>query len=66
MTTLPYDVMRCTGRMDDAHWCKQRNTCQRHLAHSVWDKHEWMHDYLRIPVAMAVTNCEIKIEVTHE
>lgn len=65
MTTLPYDVMRCTGRMDDSHWCKQRHTCQRHLAFSEWDREAWTPAYI-IPFGMATPNCKIKIEVGHE
>lgn len=65
-TTLPYDVQRCTGRMDDAHWCKQRHTCKRFLAFSQWDKEAGIPDYIGIPAGMAVPACENKIGVTHD
>ena len=66
--TLPYDVSRCAGRMDfagdDAHWCKQRYSCQRYLAFSEWDREAGIPDYIGISVTMAVPGCTNKIEVT--
>lgn len=66
LSTLPYDIQRCTGRMDDAHWCKQRYSCLRHLAFSQWDKEAGIPDYIRIPVGMAVPACENKMEVIYD
>lgn len=65
MTTLPYDVQRCTGRMGSTHWCKQRNSCQRYLAFVQWDKDAKIPEPVRISTAMAVTNCQHKIEVNN-
>lgn len=66
MPTLPYDVMRCTGRMDDAHWCKQRYSCQRYRAFSERDKQAGIPAYRGIPAGMAVPACENKIEVSND
>lgn len=69
MTTLPYDVSRCTGRMGmlpDGHWCRQRDTCQRYLAFSEWDRVAGIPDYRGIAVSMAVPNCKHKIEVSND
>lgn len=70
MRALPYDIQRCTGRMDFdgdyTHWCKQRYSCQRYKAFSEWDKEAGIPDYIGIPVGMAVPACQNKIEVEHE
>lgn len=69
ITTLPYDVSRCAGRMDmlpDGHWCRQRDTCQRYLAFSEWDREAGIPDYRGISVTMAIPNCQHKIEVSND
>ena len=63
MTTLPYDVSRCSGRFDlrtDGEWCPERDTCQRYLAWSQWDRGV-VPNYRGIPVSMAVPDCGVKI-----
>ena len=65
MTSLPYDKARCSGRMDflpDGHWCKQRESCQRYLAFTQWDRDAGIPDYRSIPVVMALVGCRDKIE----
>ncbi len=67
MKTLPYDVARCTGRLDstaDSAICPERNICQRYLAFTQWHDAADVPDYRGIPVVMAVPACRIKIEVT--
>ncbi|HIO30753.1 hypothetical protein [Marinobacter salarius] len=66
MKTLPYDVSRCAARYNanpDSEWCPQRDTCQRYLALTQWDKQAGMPEYQRIPVVMGQKDCGIKIEV---
>lgn len=68
MKTLPFDIARCAGRLDlmpDGQWCPQRDTCQRYLAFTQWDRGV-VPDYRSIRVNMAVPDCQHKIEVTHE
>ena len=65
MKTLAYDVSRCAGRMDllpDGQWCEQRDTCQRYLAFTQWDREAGIPDYRGIPVMMGVADCGNKIE----
>lgn len=65
MTTLPYDVSRCSGRFDlrtDGEWCPERDTCKRYLSFSKWDDGV-VPDYQRISVFMAAEDCQYKIEV---
>jgi len=71
MNTLPFDIARCSGVVrfnagtDDwpAHdMCPQRDTCQRYLAFTQWDRAAWLPDYRGISVFMAVENCGHKIE----
>ena len=66
MTTLPYDVQRCTGRIEPEHWCKQRSSCQRYLAFTQWDKEVEIPEYIWISVSTAVPNCQHKIEAIHD
>ena len=64
--TLGYDTSRCAGRYDFepiGGWCPERDTCQRYLAFTIWDKEAELGDYQMIPVTMARKNCEHKIEV---
>lgn len=64
MTTLPYDVSRCSGRfslMPDGEWCPERDTCQRYLAFSQWDRSAGVTDYQRISVTMGWPDCGMKI-----
>ncbi len=65
VTTLPYDVSRCSGRFDlrpGGEWCPERDTCQRHLAWSKWDRNADVTDYQRISVMMGRPDCGMKIE----
>ena len=65
MKTLPFDIARCAGRFDllpDGQWCPDRDTCQRYLAFTQWDKAAGLPDYRGIPVMMAVEDCGHKIE----
>ena len=64
MTTLPYDVSRCSGRFDlrtDGEWCPERDTCQRYLAWSKLDRNSGVTDYQRISVTMGLPDCGMKI-----
>ena len=64
MTTLPYDVSRCSGRFDlrtDGEWCPERDTCKRYLAFSQWDRSAGVTDYQRISVTMGRLDCGMKI-----
>lgn len=65
MKTLPYDISRCSGRLDllpDDQWCEQRDTCQRYLAFTQWDREAGIPDYRGIAVMMGVPGCGHKIE----
>lgn len=65
MKTLPFDIARCAGRFDllpDGQWCPERDSCQRYLAFTQWDKPAGLPDYRSISVFMAVENCGHKIE----
>ena len=65
MKTLSFDTSRCAGRYDfgpDAEWCPERDTCQRYLAFTEWDKAAGVENYRRIGVTMAVPECKIKID----
>ena len=65
MKTLDYDKARCAGRMDfdpDGKWCEQRNTCQRFLAFSGWDREADVLSYRGIAVEMGREDCTDKIE----
>ena len=64
MTTLPYDVSRCSGRFDlrtDGEWCPERDTCQRYLAWSKLDRNAGVTDYQLISVTMGWPDCGMKI-----
>ena len=64
--TLSYDTSRFPGRYDfdpDVGWCPERDTCQRHLAFTRWDREAGLGDYQLIPVSMARKDCQSKIEV---
>lgn len=63
--TLPYDVSRCTGRLDllpDGEWCAQRGTYQRHLAWIILDRQDGIPDYRGIPVMIGRHDCGMRIE----
>ena len=63
--TLPFDKARCSGRMDfdpDGQWCEHRDTCQRYLAFTAWDREAGIPDYRGISVTMATPDCRNKIE----
>lgn len=65
--TLPFDISRCAGRMDfepNGQWCEQRDTCQRYLAFTQWDRTAGIESYRGISVSMAVIDCGHKIEST--
>ena len=65
--TLPFDKARCSGRMDfepNGQWCEQRDTCQRYLAFTQWDRTAGIESYRDISVSMAVIDCGHKIEST--
>ncbi|WP_129141505.1 helix-turn-helix domain-containing protein [Modicisalibacter coralii] len=67
--TLPYDTARCSGRYDlqaDGEWCPHRDTCQRYLAFSEWDKASGIPDSQAIPVAMGSPECGMKIEIVED
>ena len=67
MKTLPHDVSRCSGRLaftdDFDEWCLERETCQRFLAFTEWDREAGIPDYQIISVLMGRANCQIKIPV---
>lgn len=60
---LPFDVERCTGQLDYSTLCPERHDCARFLSREQWDRGNVPH-YQPIPVSIAVTNCNKKIEVT--
>ena len=66
MKTLPHDVSRCSGRLaftdDFDEWCLERETCQRYLAFTQWDRDTGIPDYKGIPVSMGMRDCDHKIE----
>jgi len=66
MKTLPHDVSRCAGRYDFTddfdELCLDRETCQRFLAFTQWDREAGIPDYKGIPVSMGIRDCQIKIE----
>lgn len=65
MKPLPYDIARCSGRMDllpDGQWCDQRDTCKRYLSLVYWDRGV-VPSYRGIAVGMGVQDCQHKIEV---
>ena len=67
MKTLDYDTSRCAGRLDfdpEGQWCEQRQTCQRFLAWTEWDRAAGIPHYRGIPVTMGRADCNIKIEVS--
>ena len=64
--TLPYDVQRCTGQLGVHVGCKQLMSCQRYLACTQWDREAGIPDSSWTPVAMAIPNCQHKIEVRNE
>lgn len=62
MRTLPYDVSRCSGRLDltpDGEDCPFKDQCKRYLALVYWDKVAEIPDYRGIPVTVARKDCEI-------
>ena len=67
METLDYDTARCSARLDfdpDGKWCEHRNTCQRFLAWTEWDRAAGIPHYRGIAVTMGRQDCGIKIEVS--
>ena len=65
METLAYDVSRCAARMDfnlDGKWCEHRQTCQRYLAWSEWDKAAGILHYRCIIVMMGREDCLYKLK----
>ena len=66
MRTLLLDISRCAGRFaftdGDDEMCPERETCQRYLAFSKWDKLANIEDYRRISVNMGLKDCKVKIE----
>lgn len=74
MTTLPFDIARCSGVIrfdagtDDwpAHeMCPERDTCKRYLAFTQWDRGV-VPDYRSIRVNMGIPDCRHKIEVEQQ
>lgn len=66
MTTLPYDIQRCTGVIigSDNLRCKQRESCRRYIE---WDK--WLRSpnpEFGISAGPAVPACKQKIEVSND
>jgi len=65
--SLNYDVSRCSGRFgfndDFDEWCLERETCQRYLAFTQWDREAGIPDYQIISVLMGMRDCQIKIPV---
>ena len=68
MKSLPFDIARCSGRMDllpDGQWCDQRDTCKRYLSFVSWDRGV-VPDYRGIGVSMATPDCQHKIEAQQQ
>lgn len=66
MRPLPFDIARCCGRMGlspRSDTCSERDTCMRYVSFSQLDVIAGFENYRNISVAMAVENCEHKIEV---
>ena len=67
MKTLPHDNARCAARFaftdDFDELCLDRQTCQRFLAFTEWDREAGIPDYQIISVLMGRANCQIKIPV---
>jgi hypothetical protein len=66
MKKLAYDMARCAARFNftaGGKWCEHRQSCQRFLAFTEWDKAAGIPHYRGIPVTMGRADCDIKIEV---
>ena len=67
MSTLPYDISRCTGRIpvhdDGPDLCLERKTCKRYLA---FDR--MFEEQVTVPSQVSINcgraDCDIKIEVS--